>query len=291
MNHDYINKFNLFDQYVLGKLAADEAEQFENHFIDCPACVEQLNISRNFVDDLRGLAVQETLFSRERHAPAPRRWGLEQIMSLRTWAVIGYCCLVAAVVFAFFGVRRRGRLEAELRQAKEDTAAISQKYQQGLETAAASDKQHEIDRQQLAQRVDELENQLNTEKAGNQSSVHRIEAAEVNFPIYALLPVTRGQAPAPIEIAPPASSPRFALSIPVEERSDFTIYRVKIVDHRGATVWQQGGFRPDAYHSLSLSMNSNLLAPGTYDLRVEGLTPPHQWNTVGSYPFRLARRG
>jgi hypothetical protein len=193
-------------------------------------------------------------------------------------------------VFAFFAVRRLGRLEAELRQAKADAAAVSQQYQRDLETASESEKQYEVARQQLTQRLDQLEKQLKTEKAVNQSSTHATVAAEVNFPIYALTSVVRGQVPAPVEIAPPASSSRFALSIPVEDRSDFTVYRVEIVDHRGVTVWKHGGFRPDAYHSLSLSLNSNLLTPGTYDLRVQGLTPPNKWNTVGSYPFRIVRR-
>jgi hypothetical protein len=65
------------------------------------------------------------------------------------------------------------------------------------------------------------------------------------------------------------------------------VYRVAIVDQRGVTVFKRSGFKPDAYHALSLSLSSKFLAPGTYDLRVEGLTRPNQWSTVGSYPFRL----
>jgi hypothetical protein len=181
-------------------------------------------------------------------------------------------------------------MEAELRQTKEDASAIRQQYQRVLETAAESEKQHKEARQQLAQRLDELEQKLKTETAASQSSVRGSGAPEVNFPIYALVSVARGQIPAPVEIAPPASSPRFALSIPVEDRKEFSVYRVIILDHRGVTVLKQGRFKPDAYHSLSLSLNSNFLIPGTYDLRVEGLTPPNQWSTVGSYPFRIARR-
>lgn len=96
--------------------------------------------------------------------------------------------------------------------------------------------------------------------------------------------------PTPVEIALPASSSRFALSIPVEDRKNFSAYRVKILDHRGVTVLKQGGYKPDAYHTLSLSLSSNFLTPGTYDLRVEGLTPPNKWDTVGSYPFRITKR-
>lgn len=289
MNHDYINQSNLIDLYVLGKLTADEAEEFEDHFIDCPACVEQLNTTRSFIQDLKSLAVQETLLLGNKSAPATRRWHLRQLVPLRLWAAIACSCIVVAGVLTFFAIRRLAQLEAELRQAKQDASVISQRYQRGLETAAESERQHQEAKQQLAQRVDELERKLKND-GREQSSVPGSEAPEVNFPIYALVSVARGQVPDPIDITPPASSSKFAFSIPVEDRRDFRVYRMTIVDHRGATVWRQSGFRPDAYHALSLSLNSNFLTPGTYDLRVEGLTPPNQWNTVGSYPFRFARR-
>lgn len=290
MNHDYIKEFNLIDQYALGKLAADEAEEFEDHFIDCPECVEQLDITRSFIQDLKGLAVQETLFSGNKPAPPMTRRRHFQSQPLRLWAMAVCCCVLVAGVFAFFAIRRLTQMEAALRQAKEDASAIRQQYQRGLETAAESEKQHQQARQQLAQRLDELEQKFKTEGATNQSPVRGSRAPEVNFPIYALVSLARGQGPSPVEITLPASSSRFALSIPVEDRTDFSDYRVIILDRRGVTVFNQRGFKPDAYHTLSLSLNSNFLTPGTYDLRVEGLTPPNKWNTVGSYPFRITKR-
>lgn len=286
MNHEYISKFNLIDQYVLGKLAEDEVEEFEDHFVDCPACVEQLNISRSFVHDLKGLAVQETLFPPASLKPQTQRWNLQQLAPLRLWAAIACCCVVVVGVFAYFAVRRGGQLQAELSQAKEDAAAISQKYQQQLEAAAESEKRHQETTQDLTQRLDELEKKIKADQLSNRGS----SAAEINFPIYALISVARSQGPAPVEVDLSGSSSRFALSIPVEERKSFKSYRVIIVDQRGVTVFNQGGFRPDAYHALSLSLNSNSFTSGNYDLKVEGLTEPDQWSIVGTYPFRVARR-
>jgi len=293
MDHDYINEFNLIDQYVLGKLPADQVEEFEAHFVDCPRCVDQLELSRSFIRDLKDLTVQETLLSNFGQAGQIQRPHREQLASRRFWWAIAWACVVLAVGFAAFAVRRQNRLEAELRKAKEDTAAISQKYQQALETAGDSEKQSQEANQQLAQRLTALEQKREAEGAANkqgQSLVRGSQAPEVNFPIYALVSLARGQIPAPVEIVLPASSSRFALSIPVEDSKDFSSYRVMILDHRGVTVFNRGGFKPDAYHSLSLSLNSNFLVQGTYDLRVEGLTPPNKWNTVGSYPFSITRR-
>jgi anti-sigma factor RsiW len=125
MNHDYIIESNLIDQYVLGTLAADQIEEFEAHFVDCPECVDQLNISRSFIHDLKGLAAQETLFSDHTRTPRTRRWQLQQLVPLRFWPAIACGCVIVALGVAFFAVRRLGRLEAELRQAKEDAAAMS----------------------------------------------------------------------------------------------------------------------------------------------------------------------
>jgi len=292
MNHDYIIESHLIDQYVLGTLAADQVEEFEAHFVDCPECVEQLKISRSFIHDLKGLAVQETLFS-DRQVSRTQRWRLQRLVPLRFWPAIACACVIVAVGLGFFAVRRQGRLEAELRQAKADAAASSQKYQQESQTAAASEKRHNETNQELVRRLDDLEKKLQAEAAANkreQDLVRGSEAPEANFPIFALVSVARGQVPAPVVINPPSSSSRYALSIPVEDTRGFSAYRVAILDHRGVTVFNQGGFKPDAYHALSLSLNSKFLIPGTYDLRVKGLTPPNQWSTVGSYPFRIARR-
>ena len=293
MNHDYIIESNLIDQYVLGKLAADQVEEFEAHFVDCPECVDQLNISRSFVRDLKGLAVQETLLSEERRDVQTQRRQLPQLVPRFWWAIAGACVLVMVAGLAVFSFRRQNRLEAELRQAKQDASALGQKYQQGLETAAESEKRHQQTNKDLVQRLDDLEKRLKTEAAANKrepSLVRGPEAPEVNFPIYALVSQARGEVPASIEIIPPASSSRYALSIPLEDSRNFSSYRVIILNHRGVTVFNRGGFKPDAYHALSLSLKSNFLIPGTYDLRVEGLTPPNSWNAVGTYPFRVVKR-
>lgn len=286
MNHEYISKFNLIDQYVLGKLAEDEVEEFEDHFVDCPECVDQLNISRSFVHDLKGVAVQETLFQPARPAAETHRWNLQQLAPVRLWAAIACCCVLVVAVFAYFAVRRFGKLEAELRQAKEDASTVSQKYQQGLEAAAASEQRHQETAQNLTQRIDELEKKIKTDQSSNRGS----GAPEINFPIYALISVARSQGPAPVEVDLSGAGPRFALSIPVEERKGFKSYRVTILDHRGVAVFNQAGFRPDTYNALSLSLNSNFLTSGNYDLKVEGLTEPDQWTNIGTYQFRVARR-
>jgi hypothetical protein len=286
MNHEYINEFNVIDQYALGHLTANEAEEFEDHYIDCPTCVEQLSATKNLVQDLKGLAVQETLMLERGMVSARSGWSLQALIPNRLLAAVAFGCIVVAGVLTFVAFRRFTQLEAELRQTQQAALTIRQEYQSSLAAKAETERQQQEAKQQLAQRVDELERKFQ-EDGRNQSSLPGSVTADVNFPIFALAAVVRGQAPPPTGISLPASSPRFALSIPVEDPRDFSVYRIAIVDQKGRTVWQRSGFRLDQYRSLSLSLSSNVLAPGTYDLRVEALTPPNNWNIVGTYPFRF----
>src|SRR6185369_11550108 len=101
MNHEYINQFNVIDQYVLGHLTAREAEEFEDHFIDCHTCVDQLNITRNLVQDLKGLAVRETLALGREQTPSIPRWSLRRLVPNRLSMAVAFGSIVLAAVLSF----------------------------------------------------------------------------------------------------------------------------------------------------------------------------------------------
>src|SRR6185295_20420078 len=45
MNHIEIEDLQIIDRYVMGKLPAAEAEQFEKHYLSCPECLDQLDVA------------------------------------------------------------------------------------------------------------------------------------------------------------------------------------------------------------------------------------------------------
>lgn len=281
----------MIDRYVLGKLTAGEAEEFEDHFIDCAECVEQLTIARNFIEELKGFAVHETLSKNDMTTGRRRWWPLPQLVPVPSWAIASCFGLVLLAAFsAFFIVRRLNKMSAELAQAKQESATIRQQYERGLETAAESERQHQETNLQLTQQLDELAQKLKTE--GEQPSARTSQTPQANFPIFALVSVRRGgPGSGPTEVALPASSSEFAFSIPVEDQRSFSGYRITILNEQERVVWSHSGFRPDVYHTLSLSLKTTFLSPGTYDLRVEGQEKSGQWTTIGSYPFRYIRQG
>ncbi|HWC65286.1 MAG TPA: zf-HC2 domain-containing protein [Thermoanaerobaculia bacterium] len=64
MDHPSIDEELVPERYVAGRLSPEEREKFEEHFFECPACIETVELVRRFRDDLR-----ETF---EATPPAPR---------------------------------------------------------------------------------------------------------------------------------------------------------------------------------------------------------------------------
>jgi len=67
MDHSRIEDHNLIDRYVRGTLPADERAEFEEHFVDCSACQEQIEVAKS----LR-LAIREAVA--ETRAGSGWRW-------------------------------------------------------------------------------------------------------------------------------------------------------------------------------------------------------------------------
>ena len=56
MEHPSIDEELVPERYVAGRLSPEERERFEEHFFECPACLESVELVGRFRDDLRDLA-------------------------------------------------------------------------------------------------------------------------------------------------------------------------------------------------------------------------------------------
>ncbi len=110
MDHEFVQGNQIPDRYRMGKLSVEERLQFEEHFLDCPICLEHL-------ESLEGLRVGLKELSRERTAAAgPGRF--PRVRPRRGYRLIGLlaaACLAVAVLLPalFFGELRRTRGELE----------------------------------------------------------------------------------------------------------------------------------------------------------------------------------
>src|SRR5262245_40816949 len=60
MDHQHIQEHNLADRYVLGRLSLAERAQFEEHFVDCPECIQLLETAEKFRTGLRRVAAEQS---------------------------------------------------------------------------------------------------------------------------------------------------------------------------------------------------------------------------------------
>jgi len=121
VDHLRIEEENLIERYLMGQLAAPAAEAFEAHFIDCPQCLEQLELGRTLSLGLQQAAAEEGARTLAAHAvPA---WLARQGKPLRAALA---AALLAAVLLPWTvlapevwrGRAGRDRLAEELRQAQ-----------------------------------------------------------------------------------------------------------------------------------------------------------------------------
>ena len=53
MEHSFIEEHNQIDRYVRGAMPVAERTAFEEHFLDCPDCLQQLEVARSLREAIR----------------------------------------------------------------------------------------------------------------------------------------------------------------------------------------------------------------------------------------------
>src|SRR2546421_6244472 len=177
MNHDYIEQFDLVDRYLMGKLLAEESEQFEEHLVDCPQCIDRLKTTREFMQGLRLLTLEQAAQSQKRSSRFFLGW--------KTWGLAACCLLLAAAIISIllFNQARRLRLEAD--QAK----SASSEWQRRYEEQQQSDEQRQETERDLAGQVQQLKQDLEKrekEFADAASESHSLNQFSINVPTFVL---------------------------------------------------------------------------------------------------------
>ena len=139
MDHNYIKKFGLIDRYVMGKLAEDEGLAFEEHFVDCPDCTEQIKTTEKFIYDLRHEVVESTS-----RIGIPVRTGpfafLRRVLSRKILIVVAASLIViSGAALALVEVLR---LRSEVGQTREVSKQWKSMYDQQRQASEESDKKH-----------------------------------------------------------------------------------------------------------------------------------------------------
>jgi len=278
MDHARIERDALLERYVQGHLPPPVEEELEEHVVACSSCQDDLEAIRGLAlgvrsvasQDAARLAVQVSLLARLRHAlGSPRR---------TAWVTAGALLIVVGVLSGYAGWLRVENMELRTTIAKR----AGQEGTPGASPATTTG-----------------EDGGRTGAEGPVGDVHeqdRLAALERTLPAavgsVVLLSEVRG-APGDADASAPTIDPGsldgpFALAVYILDDPRFTSYRMQVLDAEGKVRWQRSGLVPNAFEALMATFPPDFFPPGSYRVRVVGLTPAGDAVPLESYPFGVA---
>lgn len=284
MDHKYIDEFDIVERYLARRLAEAETAEFEEHFVDCLECVGRLEATKAFVDGLRHVAS-------ERAAAGPDRsnevLGNERsTVSRKAFAAAAGALSVIIIVVAVFALAQVRRYRSEADQARNASTEWERRYQEERQLSAAAEKQRQASESELTEKAAQLKTELERKREEEPT-----KTAEVNVAILALSSTRGNDASSGTlnEVFLSRSSRSIFLSVQLEGERAFKTYRMTIESSQRQPIWKRGGFRPNAYNSLSASLSSTLFRAGKYLLTLDGVARGGNISIVGQYPFRVRK--
>jgi hypothetical protein len=257
MNHAYVEEHQLVDGYLRGRLAEEEAARFEEHYLSCPACLDQLELAEALHQGFRQVAGEDVARLTAARQLAVVAW-LARLGRSRQAALLVSGLLVLLIVPGL-ALWRSSRLDLALRSAQ---AAGTERHGETARLRADLEQAREEHR-----RI-----------AGELADARRPQA---NVPILYLSP-ERGEGDEPTRrLRLPAKPGWVVLSFTLEPPHPGS-YGLVLEGKDGKEIWRESGVRPDALDTVTLSLPTRLLAPGDYRLVVLG-----SGSGAPSLPFRV----
>ncbi len=292
MTDEQIEQQQIIDRYLMGNLPPQEAARFEEHYLSCPQCMEQLEMGEKMLRGFKAIAVEETT-----EAASKRLSGGRPVLGMGWRGVLTIAAVLAGLIVLppVLLFRHMGTLDDQLRAARQE---LSRTRQSG-----------ERDRQYLQQELDQTRSDL----AGQQQALQENQAQfdlqlaqersarsllsrdlaqafqpQANTPVFPLNPVRSAAigVTGPDQIVRLSSRPEWVvlsleLESPQSGAHQASLYR------QGADrpLWQSSELLPNYMDALTVSFHSSFLQPGDYRLQVEA--PSSAAGT--SFTFRVIR--
>lgn len=294
MDHEQIDEFDLIDRYLMGRLAAEESAGFEEHFVDCPLCIAQLQTKKSFLRDLRLVATEQAA-QIDRHEAAEGFRQPPQTSFSGAVAMAASCLIIAAIAGAIFVFNHTRRMREQVNRAESSAGQWQRRYEEERQSAISAEERRQETESQTTERLRALEAKLKegeARRAKMDAELGRRTRPEGNLPIFALTSVRGGDLNTSEEINKitlPRSSGMFIFSISLEGESEFVSYRIRIFDDRHRLIWKNDRLTPYLNNSLTIILNRDLFRPGYYSLKVDGVKKRGGTDAFGNYPFQIIK--
>jgi len=74
MEHSFIERSDVIDRYVRGRMPPAERSEFEEHFLDCQECLDQLELARSLREGIKVCAAHQPSVAAPRPRPGSFDW-------------------------------------------------------------------------------------------------------------------------------------------------------------------------------------------------------------------------
>ena len=257
MDHQEIENGLIFDRYLKGRLTPEEEERFEEHYLGCAECLDQLEAAQGLERGLRRAFVQDVA-----EIAAARRLGWLARLARSPGAGLLAVAAILAVGLPTWLAFRNSEMGRELGQ---QTLVIDQ---QKSKTAS-------------------LENELTRERDTNQALTERLNQ-QSGVPTYELSRFRSSLLgdPEPAQtISLSAVEEPLVFSLPLDQPASGT-HRIRLIDDENREI-----MRLDRElireGTLAFSVMSSQLEEDDYVVRVESLSPGAEPVTVARFAFRV----
>lgn len=258
MDHEYIQERQVVDRYVQGRLPEAEADLFEDHFLTCEECLRRLRIAEKFQRGFRQVAAEEA---------AGAVGILAAFLRSRRGLLLGSVLAVLLAASALLAVRsaRLGRDLEEARARLAQTRVEEERREAAARSEAESLRARLAEEREARSRMEEEAGRPRLSQAAQAAQAARAAGAW----IVTLVPVRSGPAGEPAQrVALPPTPQWIVLALDLELDASGT-FRAVLERQGGGAVWTGEGLRPSPQGELAVGLDSSLLAPGDYRLRVE----------------------
>ena len=201
MDHTQATELHAAERYLLGELAAEEAEDFERHYFECAACAEAVEGGTEFIANARAVLAERASGA----GRAPVMVGMPVRIPKRTWwASLQWIPAAAAVALAAIVVYQGAVVIPGMRQAQ----ALPAFQLSGLSRGAAATVSVPAGTAWVALATD--------------------IPPDVHFPEYVCILTSGGRTAARVSVAAPAAGQPATVLVPVrnlaEGEYEFTLY-------------------------------------------------------------------
>ncbi len=276
MDHSTIDRENIAERYVTGRLPAETMAAFEEHYLECPDCCLRVETAERMERGLRRLAKEEARSAEPRR---PTAWSIRPAWGLAAAALVALALLPAGWQYR--------ELRTELAETRGRLARIE----------AERGRAEQLPKEAAA-RLAEVEGELsqarkNLDAAGEErrALADQLAAARrprADLPILSLSSSRGGADPAQLPTLKLPKEPGLVALWVEPGDGGFPAYRVVLKSASGAAVLDASGLALNDLGALLVTVHSSSLPPGTYRLEIEGRAPGRKAVPVDRFKLRVA---